>query len=411
MRVLEARGRLRSDAPRRLRRRAFARRVFGAGRGAAPSRSPMRRACSSGAARRCSRPCRSARARWRRCSASSSTRRARSPPRRRQGEVCAVANDNAPGQVVVSGHKAAVERAIAIAARARRQALDHAAGQRALPLRADGAGRRRDGGGAGRGRRSRRRRCRSSPMSPRRRSATRSRSARLLVEQVTGMVRWRESVLRMKEQGVEELVEIGAGRVLTGLAKRIDRDLATASRRHAGRDRSLPQDALGRRAVMFDLTGKSALVTGASGGIGGAIATRAARARAPTVVLAGTRARRRSRRWPASSASALIVAAADLADPASAPTRWSRRPRRRWASVDILVNNAGHHPRHARAAHEGRGLADGARRQSDRRLPPRARRAARHDAAALRAASSASPRWSASPAIPARPITPPPRPA
>jgi len=48
---------------------------------------------------------------------------------------------------------------------------------------------------------------------------------RLLVEQVTGLVRWRESVLAMKEHGVHELVELGAGRVLSGLTKRIDREL------------------------------------------------------------------------------------------------------------------------------------------------------------------------------------------
>ena len=52
---------------------------------------------------------------------------------------------------------------------------------------------------------------------------------RLLVEQVTAMVRWRESVLYMKDEGVESLVELGAGKVLSGLARRIDRDLrATA---------------------------------------------------------------------------------------------------------------------------------------------------------------------------------------
>jgi len=48
---------------------------------------------------------------------------------------------------------------------------------------------------------------------------------RLLVEQVTGAVRWRESVLYMKEEGVDRLVEAGAGKVLSGLARRIDRDL------------------------------------------------------------------------------------------------------------------------------------------------------------------------------------------
>jgi [acyl-carrier-protein] S-malonyltransferase len=51
----------------------------------------------------------------------------------------------------------------------------------------------------------------------------------LLVEQVTSMVRWRESVLYMKEQKVTELVELGAGKVLSGLARRIDRDLSARS--------------------------------------------------------------------------------------------------------------------------------------------------------------------------------------
>jgi [acyl-carrier-protein] S-malonyltransferase len=51
----------------------------------------------------------------------------------------------------------------------------------------------------------------------------------LLVEQVTAMVRWRESVLAMRAAGVEALVECGAGKVLAGLAKRIDPELAATS--------------------------------------------------------------------------------------------------------------------------------------------------------------------------------------
>jgi [acyl-carrier-protein] S-malonyltransferase len=54
----------------------------------------------------------------------------------------------------------------------------------------------------------------------------------LLVAQVTGMVRWRESMLYMRDNGVDTVVELGAGKVLTGLVRRIDRDLnalATAS--------------------------------------------------------------------------------------------------------------------------------------------------------------------------------------
>ena len=52
---------------------------------------------------------------------------------------------------------------------------------------------------------------------------------RLLVEQVTALVRWRESVLAMKERGVDTVVELGAGRVLSGLVKRIDRELVASS--------------------------------------------------------------------------------------------------------------------------------------------------------------------------------------
>jgi [acyl-carrier-protein] S-malonyltransferase len=51
----------------------------------------------------------------------------------------------------------------------------------------------------------------------------------LLVEQVTHMVRWRETVLLFAQNQVEEVVELGAGRVLTGLTKRIDRELMAIS--------------------------------------------------------------------------------------------------------------------------------------------------------------------------------------
>lgn len=52
---------------------------------------------------------------------------------------------------------------------------------------------------------------------------------RLLVDQITGMVRWRESVRWMKEAGVDEMVELGAGKVLAGLVKRIDKDIQCES--------------------------------------------------------------------------------------------------------------------------------------------------------------------------------------
>lgn len=145
-----------------------------------------------------------------------------------QGEVCDAANDNGPGQVVVSGHKTAVERAIVIAGErgARRSlmlpvsapfhcalmkpAADEMAealaqvklGEPWVPLIANVS---------------------AQPIQDP------DEIKRLLIEQVTGLVRWRECVLAMKEHGVHELVEIGAGRVLTGLTKRIDRELTTAS--------------------------------------------------------------------------------------------------------------------------------------------------------------------------------------
>ena len=52
---------------------------------------------------------------------------------------------------------------------------------------------------------------------------------RLLVEQVTGRVRWRESILALKGLGVDTAVEMGGNKVLTGMVKRIDKDLQTVT--------------------------------------------------------------------------------------------------------------------------------------------------------------------------------------
>ena len=49
----------------------------------------------------------------------------------------------------------------------------------------------------------------------------------LLVKQVTGMVRWHDSVLMMRDAGVDTFIEVGAGKVLSGLTKRIDRNVIT----------------------------------------------------------------------------------------------------------------------------------------------------------------------------------------
>jgi [acyl-carrier-protein] S-malonyltransferase len=145
-----------------------------------------------------------------------------------ESEICAVANDNAPGQIVVSGHKEAVERAIKLAAERgirraimlpvsapfhcplmqpaadvmaraleaitfRPAALPHVANVTAAPV-----------------------------FEP-------SRTRALLVEQVTAMVRWRESVLAMSAAGVTSFIELGAGKVLSGLIKRIDREVTSVS--------------------------------------------------------------------------------------------------------------------------------------------------------------------------------------
>ena len=141
-----------------------------------------------------------------------------------QGEVCQAANDNDPAQVVVSGHKAAVERAVEIArargakraillpvsapfhcalmapaAAAMAEALTHVDIVRpAVPVvsnvLAEGV---------------------DDPAEIR----------RLLIEQITGRVRWRESVLWMAGQGVTETIEVGAGKALSGMVRRIARGI------------------------------------------------------------------------------------------------------------------------------------------------------------------------------------------
>ena len=143
-----------------------------------------------------------------------------------QGEVCTIANDNDPSQVVISGQKGAIDRAIAIA-------KDMGA-KRALPLPV------------------------SAPFhcplmkpaaeamrdalayvvleEPVVRVRERHRSARnrpdtirnQLVEQVTGMVRWRESVSNMFDDGVDDFVEVG-GKVLAAMVKRIAPDAKVTS--------------------------------------------------------------------------------------------------------------------------------------------------------------------------------------
>lgn len=145
-----------------------------------------------------------------------------------QGDVCAAANDNAPGQVVVSGHKAAVERAMAIAAERgfKRSILLPVSAPFHCPLMQPAADRMAEALADT---------TISAPKVPLVANVTAEAVSDpaairdLLVAQVTGAVRWRESVLYMKAQGVEQVVELGAGKVLAGLVKRIDKELPATS--------------------------------------------------------------------------------------------------------------------------------------------------------------------------------------
>jgi len=141
------------------------------------------------------------------------------------GGVCDIANDNADGQVVISGSKAAVEKAVAAAAEkgARKSVLLPVSAPFHCGLMAPAA----DAMAAALATTDLR-----QPVVPlvanvlADKIVEPSEIRTRLVEQVTGMVRWRESVLWLAGQGVTEIVELGSGKVLTGLAKRIDRSLA-----------------------------------------------------------------------------------------------------------------------------------------------------------------------------------------
>ena len=144
------------------------------------------------------------------------------------GAVCDVANDNAPGQVVVSGHAEAVERAVEAAKRAgaKRAMMLSVSAPFHCSLRAPAAAVMVDALAAV---------TVAEPAVPlisnvAAAPVTDPDTIRAqLVHQVTSMVRWRESVIRMKAEGVEGLVELGAGKVLIGLAKRIEPDLTSVA--------------------------------------------------------------------------------------------------------------------------------------------------------------------------------------
>src|SRR6056297_758490 len=141
-----------------------------------------------------------------------------------QGEVCQAANDNDPAQVVVSGHKAAVERAVEIAKEkgAKRAMLLPVSAPFHCALMQPAADVMADALGAV---------TINTPKVPvvanvRAEAVSDPDQIRgLLVEQITGSVRWRESVQYMAAQGVTEIWEIGAGKALSGMIRRIERSI------------------------------------------------------------------------------------------------------------------------------------------------------------------------------------------
>jgi [acyl-carrier-protein] S-malonyltransferase len=144
-----------------------------------------------------------------------------------QGEVCQAANDYAPGQVVVSGHASAVQRAIEIAkSRGSRAMLlpvsapfHCALMQPAADVMADALSKVKI----------------AAPKIQVIANVTAepvkdpAEIVKLLVAQITGTVRWRQSVAYLAAHGVSRIVEVGSGRVLAGLVKRISKDVSTAT--------------------------------------------------------------------------------------------------------------------------------------------------------------------------------------
>lgn len=144
-----------------------------------------------------------------------------------QGEVCTVANDNAPGQVVLSGHTAAIERAIAMVKEhgIKRGMLLPVSAPFHCPLMQPAADAMAEA-------------LERTPPGPLRITLMANVTAapvtdseevrRLLVEQVTGRVRWRESMIALGAAGVEHFVELG-GKVVGPMITRTVADVAVAS--------------------------------------------------------------------------------------------------------------------------------------------------------------------------------------
>ena len=143
-----------------------------------------------------------------------------------QGEVCQAANDNDPGQVVISGHLAAVRRAVEIAESkgARRAVMLPVSAPFHCALMQPAADEMEE---------ALKKVTINTPRVPLVANvvadsvcdAEKIRS--LLIEQVTGTVRWRESVEHMVRHGLDETWEIGVGKALSGMIRRIDKSIST----------------------------------------------------------------------------------------------------------------------------------------------------------------------------------------
>jgi len=142
--------------------------------------------------------------------------------------VCTVANDNASGQVVISGHKAAIEKAVDIAKDkgARKAMLLPVSAPFHCPLMQPAA----EEMAAALANVQFKKPIRPIVANVAAAAIDDAQQLRqLLIDQVTGVVRWRESVLWMGQNGVESQVELGTGKVLSGLVRRIDKSIAASN--------------------------------------------------------------------------------------------------------------------------------------------------------------------------------------
>jgi [acyl-carrier-protein] S-malonyltransferase len=142
--------------------------------------------------------------------------------------TCQVANDNGGGQVVISGMMAAIDKAVASASEfgvKRAVKLPVSAPFHSSLIESAGEKMREALAGV----------KVNSPAVPLIANVTAEEVLNpdeirdLLVQQVTGVVRWRESIIALKNKGVENIIEIGSGKVLAGLVKRIEKDVQTSS--------------------------------------------------------------------------------------------------------------------------------------------------------------------------------------